>query len=327
VLFRLDPGTFENTLAVAEAAHKLALANYDNLKAPTREERIAQLEQTLVEIDSRITDKKRDLERYRRLVEVDKSLPARQLEQVQTELEVLAAQRISAEARLREAKQGPTATELAIAQAQVAQAEAALKIARKDLDDTVIRALFSGVVTRRFKSPGDYITNMPPAEVIEIVSLDHLEVELRLPEAYYPLVKANETRIILRSSLLKSDLATTVSRVIADIDAAKGTFGIRIAVPSDKGLVPGAFISADISFENAIHDVIVPLRAVVTVEGKPSVFVAVNGQMSQRPVELGDRLTEGVVVKSGLEPGQKVLVGPADALKDKALLPEDLRGN
>ena len=240
---------------------------------------------------------------------------------------MLLAQHVSAEARLREAKRGPTYTELAIADAQVKQADAALKIARKDLDDTVVKAPFSGVITRRMKSPGDYITSAPPAEIIEVVSLDQLEVELRLPEAYYPMVKAGQTPIALRSTLLKSDLATTVSRVISEIDPTKGTFAVRIAVPADKGLVPGAFITAEVSFQNAAQDVIVPIRSVVSNEGKPCVFVAENGQMSRRFVELGDRLTEGVIVRSGLVPGQKVIIGPVEALKDKAPLPADLSGN
>ena len=47
--------------------------------------------------------------------------------------------------------------------------------------------------------------------------------------------------------------------------------------------------------------------------------------MRRQAVELGDRLTEGVVVKSGLQAGDSVVVGPASELKDGAQLPDYLR--
>ena len=55
------------------------------------------------------------------------------------------------------------------------------------------------------------------------------------------------------------------------------------------------------------------------------VFVAVDGKMARREVQVGDKLTESAIVKAGLEAGQKVVVGPAGALKDGAALPEYLR--
>jgi hypothetical protein len=46
--------------------------------------------------------------------------------------------------------------------------------------------------------------------------------------------------------------------------------------------------------------------------------------MVRIPVEVGDRLTESAVIRSGLAAGEKIVIGPAEALKDGAALPEYL---
>jgi multidrug efflux pump subunit AcrA (membrane-fusion protein) len=326
VLFRLDETTFRNAIGSSEAALKSAQAALANLTAKTRPERMEQLRQGLAELDARLADRQREQERFRRLVEDEKTLPAKRLEDVQTELAVLRTQRKAAQAKLEEAENGPTPTEIAVAAAQAHQAQTALKIAQDDLRDSTVRAPFDGAITKRFVGPGDYCTGTPHTEVLELVSMDKLEVELRLPEAYYSLVQPGKTQVTLRSPLLKADLKLPVTRVVARIDASSGMFPVRVAIPpaSRGGIVPGVFVSADVSVDARGAGVIVPLRAIVMEAGKAAVFVAQDGKMARREVDLGDKLTESAVVKAGLEAGQKVVVGPAGALKDGAALPEYL---
>ena len=326
VLFRLDETTFRNTMGSAQAALASAEAALANLTAKTRPERLEQLHQGLAELDARMADRQREEERFRRLVEIEKTLPAKRLEDVQTEVAVLHALHRAAQAKLDEAEHGPTQTEIAVAQAQAHQAEAALKAAQDDLRDTTVRAAFDGTIARRMLSPGDYCTGTPHTEVLELVSMDKLEVELRLPEAYFGLVQPGKTQVAIRSPLLKAELKLPVTRVVAKIDATCGVFPVRVAIPPDSrnGLVPGVFVSADVSVDARGAGVIVPIRALMMEGGKAAVYLAVDGKMARREVEVGDRLTESAIVKAGLEAGQKLVVGPASALKDGAALPEYL---
>jgi multidrug resistance efflux pump len=323
VLFRLSDTTFANAVRVAEATNQSASAALANLTAKTRDERLEQLRQTLAELDVRLADRQRDESRYQRLVEVEKTLPAKRLEEVQTEVAVLKSQRKSAEARLQEAENGPTKTEIALAEARVRETEVALKIAKDDLRDSTVVAPFDGMITRRFRSPGDYVMNAPHTEVLELVSMDKLEVELRVPETYFASVQAGRTQVTLRSPLLKGDLKLTVGRVVSQIDPASGVFAVRVPIPAElrNGIVPGVFVSADVAVGSAVSGVIVPQRALVQAGGKAFVFVAEGGKMSRRTVEVGDKLTESVIIKSGLTAGQKVVVGPVESLLDGAALP------
>jgi len=323
VLFRLEQTTFANAVAMAEAGTKLAQATLENLTAKTREEKLEQFRQMVAELDARIADRRRDEERFRRLVEEEKTLPARRLEEVQTELATLRALRAGAQARLSEAENGPTKTEIAVAAARVREAEVALKIAKDDYRDATVAAPFEGLITRRFKSPGDYITSAPPTEVLELVSMAKLEVELRISEAYYTAIEAGKTKVVIESPLLRAALSSTAARVVGDIDPSSGTFAVRIAVPAEErgGLVSGAFVTAKVALGGESRGVIVPIRAVVEEKGKSGVFVAEGGKMARREVSVGDRLTEGVIVKSGVKRGEKVVVGAAELLKDGAALP------
>jgi RND family efflux transporter MFP subunit len=162
---------------------------------------------------------------------------------------------------------------------------------------------------------------------MELVSADQLEAELRLPEAYYSSVQEGKTLASLRSPLTKGQLKLPITRVISDIDTARGTFAVRVAIPADQrgGLISGAFVTAEVALGCPDPCVIVPIRAVVQERDKAFVMVADKDKMARRGVELGDRLTEGIIIKSGLAAGEKVVVGPALALKDGAALPEHLR--
>ena len=321
VLFRMETTTFQTRVNAAQAVLDSANAALNNLVAPARPERLAVLEATVAELDARIKEAQRDLERFQRLVNDDKTMPVKRLEEQTLLLETLTAQRRGAQARLDEARKGPTETEIAVARARVAEAGVALAAARQDLNDTTVRAPFAGVITKRFKMVGDFAANMPPTEILELTALSELEAELRLPEAYLTQVSAVATRLHLRSPLLAEELALPVARVIPEIDLSQGSFVFRARIPAEKrgSLVPGAFITARLTLEP--QGALVPLQALQVEAGQARVFVAEGGVMKRRAIELGDRLSEGAIVRSGLHAGEKVLLGPPSRLQDGAPLP------
>jgi HlyD family secretion protein len=326
VLFKLDDTTYSNHLAAAQAALASATAGLEFLKDKTRPEVLEQLRQAVAELDLRVGNQQKDFERYQRLVQVDKTLPEKRLEDAALELDRFKSQRKAAAARLEEAENGATRTAIAVVEARVNEAQVAVKAAQDDVRDTVVLAPFDGMITRRMKSPGDYIAATPPTEVMEIVSLRELEVEFRLPEMYLGRIEEGKTPVKLTSAALQTTLDTTVTRIIREIDPVQGTFACRTAVTADQrgALTPGAFVTAQIRLGKNAADVVVPQRAVVRDGTAAAVFVAADGKMKRVLVEVGDRLTEGVLIKAGLQGGEKVLVGPAELLKDGDRLPEYL---
>jgi multidrug resistance efflux pump len=328
VLFRIDDTTFANHLAAAEAGLNSAKAALDLTKAKTRAELLEQLRTGISELELRIVDKEKDFERYKRLVEVDKTLPEKRLEEVTLDLNSLKIQLKAAKSKLEQAENGATKEEIAIAEARVKEAEVNVKVAKDDLRDTEVRAPFNGMITRRMKSPGDYLSSAPPTEVMEIISLEQLEVEFRLPESYFGRIAEGKTAVVLTSPLLATPVEAKVTRIIREIDPTKGTFACRTAVTTGerKGLASGAFVTAQVKLGRQDGEVVVPQRAVQAEGNGKVVFVAVGGKMKKLAVEEGDRLTEGVLIKSGLTARDQVIVGPAELLKDGQALPGYLTG-
>jgi HlyD family secretion protein len=326
LLFAVDPRTFAATVESAQAALATAKALLADVQAGTRPEQIAALRATLAEWDARLPDRQRDEERYRRLVEVDRTVPAKRLEEATLELAVARSQRAAAQARLDEAVAGPTSTQIALAECRVREAETALAAALLDVQDTEVRAPFDGVITRRLKGLGDHISGAPFVGVLELVSANRIEAELHLPEALLPQVVPGQTPVLLSSSLGPPLPELPVTRVIRQVDTDSGTFAIRVAIPPDqaKGLVPGAFVTARLRPAGGSAGALVPLGALVEERGKTGVLVAQDGRMVRHEVEVGSRLTEGAVVRDGVKAGDLVVVGPAEELRDGAPLPEYL---
>lgn len=316
-LFVLDQSTFENAVLLAEAQLASAKAYLANLVAPVREEKMEQLKQEVTQLAVRSADKAKERDRYKRLVEEEKTLPPRRLEEVEVDLAALQAQKAAAEARFNEAQRGPTPSEIAVASARVKEAEAALQIARDDLRDATVTAPFDGVITQRFKSVGDYIASTPPTDVLELVNLDKLEAEIAIPEIYLPALQEKQNTITIKTALLSKPLVLPVTRVVEQVDASHGTFVARVAIPADaRGrLVPGAFITAEIPLAGA-GGTLAPARAVMMQDGKPYLFVAKDGKMQRRDVSLGEKLSEGVIVSAGLSDGETVVMGPSAQLAD-----------
>lgn len=322
-LFSLDRAPFEARLATQKAGLALAEAQLADLLAGTRPERIAALEASVTEIDSRLADFKRQEERYRRLVEQDKTVPARRLEEVQEQIATTEAGRRAAAARLAEAKAGATATEIATARARVAEATRHVAVLELDLSDTTVVAPFDGIVTHKYRGLGDYVNVTPFVEVLELLNDRDLEAEVRLPEARFADVRAGVSTITLESALLDAPTSLVISRIVASIDPAEGVFVARAPIPPAKQgrLVAGAFVEGFLPRPDAKPRVLVPRGALVSDADGTFAFVAKDGKMQRVQVAPGERLSDGVIVNSGLGADAVVLVGPRHLLVDGAAVP------
>lgn len=104
------------------------------------------------------------------------------------------------------------------------------------------------------------------------------------------------------------------------VDKESRTVKARVEVPNPDGrLKPEMFATAAIHTGSSVKALLLLEDAVLLVQGQPTVFVAGKGGFEPRPVELGERGQGMVVIKSGVEPGEAVVVGGAYALKARLL--------
>ncbi len=169
---------------------------------------------------------------------------------------------------------------------------AAADVARKSLDDTVLRAPLAGQVSQRLAQPGERIG--VDARVLEIVDLSRLELEASLSAADALSVRPGQ-RAVLQIEGSAQTVTATVARINPSAQAGSRSvlvyLGITSASPStalQSGLRQGLFAQGTLGTAR-ISALAVPLSAVRTDKPAPYVQVVENNQVAHKPVALGAR--------------------------------------
>lgn len=127
-------------------------------------------------------------------------------------------------------------TALTVAQRRVDSAQAGLSMARRNLDDTVIRAPFSGVVTEKAAQLGEIVSPMSAGGgftrtgIGTIVDMDSLEVEVDVSESFINRVHARQPVIVKLNAYSDWTIPGEVIATIPTADRAKATVKVRIAL-------------------------------------------------------------------------------------------------
>lgn len=190
-------------------------------------------------------------------------------------------------------------TEVAIARAQRAQSAAQSRRA-------TVRAPFSGVIGDTFVEVGEVAG--PGTPIARLVQLDPVVVSLSVPDR--DVVSLREgMRASVTATARAGSIEGTVHRIAATADSKTRAFLVEVMVPNaDHSLLPGMIARVDIEGGGGGQAMIVPQDWVVTRLDGAGVFLDDGGVARWRPVVLGDVLRDRVVVTSGLNEGDRVVV-------------------
>ena len=289
VLARLDDTTAKAYLAVAEAELAAAKRNLDETEVRLKEAQIT-------------------LKRAKALA----------AEGVTNQADLDAAQ----------ASMDAFAARLTAAREQIVVAEAQVAVRRTDLDDTIIRAPFTGIAISKDAQPGEMISPVSAGGgftrtgICTIVDMKSLEIEVDVNESYIgrvtPAQKVEATLDAYPDWRIPAHVITTVPTA----DRQKATVKVRISFDKlDPRILPDmgvkvAFLGDQQPLGRAAAGVLVPREAVREGEGKPVVFLYRDGVVERRAVSLGAPAGNDVEVTAGLAPGDQVVVKGPDVLHD-----------
>lgn len=110
-----------------------------------------------------------------------------------------------------------------------------LQEAREELNMRTIRSPLNGVVVDRFLSRGEYVQEMP---VLRLAQINPLNVEVIAPVALFGSVDVGDTAQLELAPPLSGTYVVNVVVVDRVIDAASGTFGIRLTLPNPGNKIP-----------------------------------------------------------------------------------------
>lgn len=199
---------------------------------------------------------------------------------------------------------------LKAARARVEAAEARLTEAREQLDHTVIKAPFAGVVTERHVELGETVGVGQP--LMSGFSFEHLRATTQVPQAFVTAVREHgRARLLLPSG---DSVAAESLRVFPYADAQSHAFNVRVNLPQgDHGVYPGMFVK--VAFVTGVEErLLVPAAAVVKRSELTGVYVVdADGRVSLRQIRSGGRRDGQVEVLAGLIPGERVALDPIAA--------------
>ena len=227
------------------------------------------------------------------------------------------------------------ASRVKIAEAALAQAQADLSFADAQLQNTVIRAPFGGVVVKKMAEVGESVAPIPPGvnistssgAIVALADLATLEVEADVAEANVAKVANGQPAEVTVEAIPDRRYKAVLRQVIPTADRTKATVMVKVTIlDKDKDLKPE--MSAKVTFlepekkekaaATAQAVVLVPRSAVATRDGKSVVFLVREGRAQERSVVLGTERQGQVIVQDGLAGGETIVSKPGDELKDGA---------
>lgn len=158
-------------------------------------------------------------------------------------------------------------------------------------------APIDGTVSQILARPGDLAT--PGKPLIKIASRSGLYLNLSLPHS------GHATSVLLQGH--------TLPLTSREQTGATGLIQYVAPLPENAGLVEGQYVNVDVVIFNG-EDVLVPIDALLTMDGASSVFVlSPDGKAERLNVTIKARGIEGVTVEQNLS-GKKVIVAKPDIL-------------
>ncbi|AGY60651.1 efflux RND transporter periplasmic adaptor subunit [Gloeobacter kilaueensis] len=204
---------------------------------------------------------------------------------------------------------------LAVNAAQATAQESTGQIAqiRAQLAQTRILAPDDGLIARRDARLGQIVSS--GTALFMLVRDNRLELRAQVPEVDLPKVAPRQTVLVTSDADSRIAVSGRVRQITPQVDERTRLGTVRIDVPSVSGLRPGMFVRGRVEL-GSYQALVVPAQAVLTSDDSAQVFVLDGEQADSRTVVTGARSGDNIEVKSGLKPGERVIVAGAGYLKD-----------
>jgi len=292
VLARLDDASARAGLALAEAQAEAA-------------------RRAIKENEVRLDEAKINLDRLTRLIKLG----------VSTAAEVDAAQ----------ANHDSTAARILALRQQAAVAERQVEVQRTELDNTIIRAPFSGVAISKDAQPGEMVSPISAGGgftrtgICTIVDMRSLEIEVDVNESYINRVHPKQDVTAVLDAYPDWQIPAHVITTVPTADRQKATVLVRIGFQElDPRVLPDMGVKVtflrgadDVEASASRQPVTLAPKAAIRADGSTSFVFVLRGEVVElRAIQVGGADGDRIEVRAGLQGGDRVVVSPPEGLRD-----------
>jgi len=208
--------------------------------------------------------------------------------------------------------------ELLTAESSQAQAQSRADVLKERYDRAGIKAPFDGVLVDRYVELGELV--VPGQKVARLLDPYTLKLEAYLTDAQVQWVSVGDRATVKMGQALEL-AAGSVSWVGFEADRMTGKFKVEIEIPNPDLRYNSGVIGRARLDKNQVTDVVaIPRDAVLPGRVGPTAFVVRDDRAELRRLELGAYQGLMVVVKEGLEPGDRLVVRGHRDLRDGNLV-------
>jgi len=192
-------------------------------------------------------------------------------------------------------------------QTKLSEAQTSVRMAKKNVDDCVLRAPFGGYISERSVDVGN--NAMPGVSCFKLVRLGNVEVSFSVPEQEISSIRKGQSVAFTVAALGDRRFAGIVKQRGVQANPISHTYEVVVTVGNgDRQLLPGMVCSVETHQRGAAEGIVVPQEAVLTDGKRQFVWVAEGNKAKRKFVEVSDVLSQGVVITGGLGAGEQVIV-------------------
>lgn len=280
------------------------------------------IEEVMVGVGSRVKKgdalfRTRDVEIRLQVQELEKqvALARAQLKNAQNELR--RQNSLKGGGWVSQSRMDTTRTNSDVAAAQLGVWEARLAQGRQQLKDTLVRAPYDGVISKKDVYEGRFMASRfggggmmgGATGVVQIMGIDPLAVIVTAPATYFSQLKLGMTGRIFVDGIDKP-FEAKVAVINYGVDYKARSVEVRLALPNaDYKVLPGLYARVELMPE-ARKTLVVDRKAILGPDGSRYAFVALNGRAKKVALSTREIDGERVEVVSNMPEGTEFLMGP-----------------
>ncbi len=318
IIARMDSADIQAEVDQARADLKQTQAKLTEALAGNRLQEIAKAQAQVDSARAKVVYTGQQVKRYQYLYQ-EGAEKKQLLDQVTSDDNAAQAQLRETQKQLSLMQSGTRPEEIAQSRAVVNSAEAKLRAAQVKLQDTIIRAPFSGIVTQKYANIGAFVTPTTSASTSasatssSIVALaSGLEVLAQVPETDIGRIKQGQQVEIVADAYPDQVFKGHVYLIAPEAVKDEGVtlFQIRVSIDTGKDkLRSGLNVNLTFLGDKVNNALMVPTVAIVTEKGNTGLLLPdTNNQPVFHPVTIGSQIKDQTQILEGVKQGDRVFI-------------------